>query len=147
METKEEGEVSGTGVLEEEEAWYEDDYEYGDGGTTTSGEEIDGPDGDGERDDYVSDEDEDVNRDTIPGGEVSEADEWESGRSDRDEDRESLGADDTEESDLQGEIEEEESGGEGRGDLDLPPKAAKFLPYLKISTDTAAAGGTCKGPL
>ena len=75
METKEEGEVSGTGVLEEEEAWYEDDYEYGDGGTTKSGEEIDGPDRDGERGDYVSNEDEDVNRDAIRGGEVSEADE------------------------------------------------------------------------
>ena len=77
-------------MLEEEEARDEDNSEDDDEGTTTSGEGINGPKEDTERDNNASEWDDDVNQDAIRGGGGSEAYEWESIRSDEDEDEESL---------------------------------------------------------
>ena len=74
------------GASEGEELQDEEEEEDGDEGTTTSGEEIDRPDKDAERDNDVSDGDEDVDWDTLWGGGGFEADEWESGGSNRDKD-------------------------------------------------------------
>ena len=61
--------------MEEEEAWDNDDEEDGDEGMKKYGEEIDGPNKDAERYNNVSDMDEDVDRYSVWGGGVSEAEE------------------------------------------------------------------------
>ena len=76
VESTEEGEGSGTGVLEEEEVRYNDNKEGDYEGTTTSGEDINGTGEDAERDDNVSDGDEDVDWDAIWSGGGSEAYKW-----------------------------------------------------------------------
>ena len=53
-----------------------DDKEDGDEGTTTSREEIDGPDEDAEQDNDVYDGDKDVDQDSIWGSGNYKADEW-----------------------------------------------------------------------
>ena len=50
----------------------------------TSGEYIEGPNKDAERDDDVSNGDEDVDREAVRGGGVSEAEKWENGGSNGD---------------------------------------------------------------
>ena len=55
-----------------------------------SRKEIDGPKEDAEQDDNVSYGDDDVDQDAVRGGGSSEAEEWESGGSDGDEDEESI---------------------------------------------------------
>ena len=64
---------------------------------TKSGEDIDGPNKDTKRENNVSDGDEDVDRDSIRGGGGSEAERWESGGSNGDEDKEFLEVEDMEE--------------------------------------------------
>ena len=76
VETTEEGEGSRTGAPEEEEARDKDGKEERNEGTTTSGEDIDRPDKDAERDDNVSDGDKDVDGDAVRGSGGSEADKW-----------------------------------------------------------------------
>ena len=61
-------------------------------GTTDSGEEIDIPDEDTERDNDVFDGYEDVNRDAVLSGSGSEAENWEIGESDGEEDEDSFEA-------------------------------------------------------
>ena len=62
IETPEEGEGSGMGASEEEGAWYKDEEKDRDERTTTSGEEIDGPNQNVEQNENVSDGDKDVDR-------------------------------------------------------------------------------------
>ena len=107
VETMEEGEGSRTGVSEEEEAWYEDDNKDGVEMTTASGEDINIPNEDAERDNNVFDGDEDVDRDAVRGGGGSEADEWETGRIDGDKDEYLLEVEDMEEMTYEEEIDEE----------------------------------------
>ena len=86
------------GALEEEEdSLDEDNEEGGNEETTTSGEEIDRTKEYAERYDDVSDREKDVDQDTVWGGGGSEADEWESGGIDVDEDKDSLEAEEMEE--------------------------------------------------
>ena len=109
--------VSRTGTSEEEEAQDEDDEEDSDDRTATSGEEIYGPDKDAEQDDEISEGGEDFNQNAVQGGGSYEADEWEIGGIDRDENEELLEAEDSEKA----------SEEEGSGKPDLPPKAAEFF--------------------
>ena len=92
VDTMEEREISGTGASEEVKAW-DEDYEGGsDEGTTTSGEDINRPDEDTERDDNISNGEKYVDRDVVRGGGGSEADKWDSSIIDGNEDKESLEA-------------------------------------------------------
>ena len=76
--------ISSLGVSEEGEARDEDNKKDKDEGTTTSREDIDGPDEDAERDNNVSDGDKDVDRGAIQGSGGYKADKWESCGSDGD---------------------------------------------------------------
>ena len=94
VDTTEEGEGSGTGESDEEEARDKDNI---DERTTASGEEINGPGKYTDRDDNVSDGDEDIDWDAIRGGSGSETDRLDSGGRYGDEDKESLEVEDMEE--------------------------------------------------
>ena len=83
----EEGEGPGTGAWDEEEAQDEDNKEDNYEGTTTCGEDINGPDEDVDKDDHVSDRDKDFDWDDVRGGGGSDAEKWESGGRDGDEDK------------------------------------------------------------
>ena len=90
FETMEERGRYRTGASEDEESQYKN-YEYNDyEGTTTSKEEIGRPSEDAERGNNFSNGDNDVDRDYVRGSGVSKANEWESVRSDGNEDTESL---------------------------------------------------------
>ena len=73
------------------------DEEDGDDGTTTSGEDINGPDKDAEQDDGIFDEEKDVDWDAVWGSGGSEVNKWVSGGSDGDKEKWLLGVEDKEE--------------------------------------------------
>ena len=85
-DTTEAGEGSGTGVLEEEEVWDKYNKEDVNEEMKTSREEINGTDEDAEQDEYVSYGDEDIVQDAVRGSGGSEAEKWEGGGSNGDED-------------------------------------------------------------
>ena len=98
VNTTEEGEGYRTIALDEEEARDNHIKEDGNKGTTASGEKIDRPDEDAEQDNDVFNGDKDFNQDAVMSGSGSEAEKWESGESDGEEDENSLEAEKTEES-------------------------------------------------
>ena len=82
VNTTEEGKGSGMGALDGEEVQDKDDKEDRGEVMMTSVEEIDGTDKNAERDDNVSDGCEDVDWYTVRDSGGSEAEKWESDRSD-----------------------------------------------------------------